>query len=189
MILAFLVGSAFFGFSILISKITGIKIISSSNFGSSLIIYLIIVSLVPFINITSFSWKNPLPKIKGVNENALLLNCSYEKIINYNILETKQKIKEIINSLIFRDNELIENYEDDDHIEYYIDVKEGNEFEKQKKTSIVYKNTSILISFEEIDKENTGIKILVESDNPINIFANNFNREILNFIIPEIDKA
>jgi len=188
MLIALLIGSAFFGFSVLISSIVGINIINQSNIGSSPLIFLIIISLIPFINITSFSWKNPLPKIDGIHENDLMLHCSYEKVINTSIFEAKIKIKDIANSLLFKDNELFQNYEDNNNIEFYLDVKERGELEKEKKSSIVYKKTLILVKFDEIDKDNTRVNIKIESDNPINVFANNFNREILNAIITEFNK-
>ena len=188
MLLALLFGSAFLGLVFIVSSVTGIQIVNSSNIGSSPILYLIIISLVPFITITTSSWKNPLPQIDGIKENALLLNCMYEKTMSINILNAKKKIKDIANSLMFRDNELFEKYEDDDSIEFYVDIKERNELEKEKNTSIPFKNTYIIVSFKEIDKDNTRINIKVESDNPISIFANNYNREILNYFIDEINK-
>jgi len=187
MLLALILGSAFFGLTILISSITGIKIINPSNFGSSPLIYLVMISLIPFINIISFSWKNPLPRIDGISENALMLNCSYVKSINESILKVKIKIKDIANSLLFRDNELIQNYEDNNSIEFYIDAKEKSELVKEIKSSVVYRNTRILVTVEEIEKDKTKVCIKVQSDHPLTIFANNFNREILNAFICELN--
>ena len=183
-ILALIVGGVFFSFGLGILKLFGIL---EFSINSRFFMTILIISLVPFLNITFQSRKNPLPKLDGIKENALLLNCSYKKALNLNIEDSKKKIKEIANSLIFRDNVMFLDIEDENRLEFYIGKNnEKNLLNEKKEGSFIY-NSSIVVDFNECNNM-TELKIVVSSDHPINLRSNCYNREILNAFIMNLEK-
>lgn len=189
MLIALLLGSGFFGLTVLLARLFGFALINQSGIRSSPLIYLAVLSLIPFINIAALSWKSPLPSIEGVSENALTLKCSYSRNVSEDLASAKRKVIDIANSLIVKDHELVKTYEDDAHLEFSMFPEEISELKKTRRTSIAYKDTAILAGFEATDGGGTRVELKVESDRPISLFANNYNREILNALIAEIDQA
>ena len=134
-ILALIAGGIFFSFGLGILKVLGLLEFSII---SRPFMMISVISLVPFLNITFQTWKNPLPKLEGIKENALLLNCSYEKNLNINIQESKNKIKGIANSLIFKDNLMFLDFEEENRLEFYIGKSDQKNLLNEKKKVVLF---------------------------------------------------
>ena len=183
-ILALIAGGIFFSFGLGILKVLGLLDFSII---SRPFMMISVISLVPFLNITFQTWKNPLPKLEGIKENALLLNCSYEKNLNINIQESKNKIKGIANSLIFKDNLMFLDFEEENRLEFYIGKSDQKNLLNEKKEGSFIYNSNIIVDFLE-SNNSTHIKIVVSSENPINLRSNCYNREILNAFINNLEE-
>ena len=186
LLIALLFGSMTFGFGFIMLKLFGILSIRAIDWLSKPIVYLGLVSFLPLIAILSKTWKEPLLKVSGLKENALLLNCIYSVVFKNEIESTKDRIKEIAFSILFDDRQLFLEYEDKNCIDFYVGKKEDNGIEKRKKNAFI-NNSIITIDFSTISKEETQVKIKIFSENPISLYSNSENRQIMNLFVKEIE--
>lgn len=185
LLIALLSGSITFEFGFLMLKLFGNSSINAVDWLSKPIVYLGLVSILPLIIILSKTWKEPLLKVSGLKENALLLSCTYNVIINNDLESTKERIKDIAFSIIFDDRQLFLEYESNNCVDFYIGKKEDNRIENKKKNAFI-NNSIIKIDICQISKYETKVKIKVFSENPISLYSNSENRQIMNLFVKEI---
>jgi len=185
LLIALIGGSLLFVFGILVFDFVGIVEISLSIWKSKSVGSLFFASFLPFVVMLTLTWKDPLIRIEGVKENALLLSCSYEVNMKMEIEKAKDELKRIVNSIILPYMQILKTYEEEKYVEYYLDIKESNALNKIAK-GIILNTSYIEIAFEIVNDASVNVKITITSDKVASMFSNSDNRKLLNKIIEEI---
>jgi hypothetical protein len=167
-----------FGISFLYSRITGINLL---EFNPSIFKYIsiLILSFIPLLVSISNDYKRRKLGIKGIKTRIFLKENTYTAKIIKEIESIRNIIKRICNSILFLDNVLVFDYEDDDFIEYVTEQKLT--FNKKRNP---YIKTRLIFDFSNYKENNEIIMTTLFEGQSINFSLQ--NTEIMAKIIKEM---
>ena len=145
------------------------------------VVTIAVLALLPIFKALNKKKTIELPKIQGIESNALVLECRYRARLPLAPSELRSAMREICESLLFPDRYLALSYEDDAAIEYRtmaLDVDVGAK--RPRKSRIPLSTVSIEI---EAEGELSRLLVASKSENLFSTLDNDANEEHISAIV------
>jgi hypothetical protein len=155
----------------------------NSNALISLIIGGSVSILVPIAISLSNDSGRKFKRNEQINNNYLVQKSWFEIDVVENVESVKNKIKEIMNRIVFELRCFNLNYENDDKLEYASEDLKNDLRPRQRNSS-----NTILVEFNLSGKTGNGLNIQVQicKENQFNGFSNSDNEELANIVLEKL---